>query len=79
MGNHQADGGTELFEQEQAISLEMNERELLALVEHALERVDAGTYGLCERCGQPINPERLEALPYATHCITCQSIIERGA
>jgi RNA polymerase-binding transcription factor DksA len=37
----------------------------------ALERLDAGDYGICENCGEAINPERLEALPYATRCIAC--------
>jgi DnaK suppressor protein len=42
-------------------------------VEEALQRVDEGTYGICQTCGQPIPPERLEALPHATQCVACKS------
>jgi RNA polymerase-binding protein DksA len=44
---------------------------LIALV-RALAKIESGTYGICERCGQPIAPERLEALPWATLCIDCK-------
>lgn len=44
----------------------------LSQVNAALTRINEGTYGICERCGDPINPERLEVLPYATLCIGCQ-------
>jgi DnaK suppressor protein len=47
-------------------------RDTLQDVEQALERMEAGTYGLCERCGQPIGDERLEALPAARLCMTCK-------
>ena len=47
-------------------------------IEAALQRLDAGTYGVCERCGQPIPPRRLEALPYATLCVACQALEERA-
>jgi RNA polymerase-binding protein DksA len=77
LGNHPADSGTDAFEAEQVIALERNEEELLDLVERALERMDAGTYGVCERCGREIAAERLEALPYATLCIACQAELER--
>lgn len=45
---------------------------LLDQINAALARLDAGTYGICENCGKPIHPARLEALPYATMCIACQ-------
>ncbi len=77
LGNHPADVGTEVFEAEQVIALERNEQELLGRVERALARLDEGTYGQCERCGQEIPFERLEALPYATLCVTCQAEVER--
>ena len=48
------------------------------LVEGALERIEAGTYGTCQRCGKPISEERLEALPYAELCIDCKRAVERG-
>ena len=47
-------------------------RDTLSDVEQALARMDAGTYGTCERCGQPIDEERLEALPAARLCMTCK-------
>jgi DnaK suppressor protein len=48
-------------------------REALAEVEAAIERLEKGTYGYCERCGQPISPARLEAKPAARRCIACAS------
>ncbi len=48
-------------------------KEQLALVEHALRKFEEGTYGLCEGCGQPIDPARLEALPQARRCISCKA------
>ncbi|KPV52608.1 conjugal transfer protein TraR [Kouleothrix aurantiaca] len=77
IGNHIADDATDVMNRERNAALRNNANELLAHISAALERIDAGTYGICERCGKPINPERLEALPYATHCITCQAEIER--
>ncbi len=65
---HQADMGTETFEREKDLSiLEAIEAEL-ADVEHALHRLDEGTYGTCEACGRPIDDERLEALPATRLC-----------
>ena len=65
---HQADMGTETFEREKDLSiLEAIESEL-ADVEHALRRLDEGTYGTCEACGRPIDDERLEALPATRLC-----------
>jgi len=46
-------------------------REQLSEVDRALERLDAGTYGICATCGNPIDPNRLEAMPGTTHCIDC--------
>jgi DnaK suppressor protein len=51
----------------------------LQQVEAALRRLEAGTYGLCERCGQAIRPERLSALPYATTCLNCQAHYEQAS
>jgi RNA polymerase-binding protein DksA len=50
--------------------------EKLEHIEAALQRIDAGTYGLCKRCGDQIHPERLKALPYADLCVPCQSRAE---
>jgi RNA polymerase-binding transcription factor DksA len=74
---HQADLGTETFEREKDLSiLEQVEAEL-ADVAHALERLDDGTYGVCEACGKPIGDERLEALPAARFCVNDQALAER--
>ncbi|MEY2565707.1 MAG: hypothetical protein QOE35_236 [Actinomycetota bacterium] len=74
---HQADIGTETFDREKDLSiLEQVEAEL-ADVAHALERLDDGTYGVCEACGKPIGDERLEALPAARFCVDDQALAER--
>jgi DnaK suppressor protein len=56
---------------ERWIAVESQKRNSLAEIEHALRKIDAGTYGICDNCGQPIDPARLEALPHAIHCMTC--------
>jgi len=63
----------ESFEFEKRLALEKRTRGLLAEVEHALEKFDRGTYGLCENCGEPIDPARLEALPQAKLCLKCKA------
>jgi DnaK suppressor protein len=68
----EADAGTATFEREHDLSLAANSRDLLAQVERALERLDAGTYGICEVCGNPIGKERLKAFPKVTMCVTCK-------
>ena len=76
---HQADVGTETFEREKDLSiLEQVEAEL-ADFEHALQRLDDGTYGTCEFDGKPIPEERLEALPAARFCVEHQAEAEREA
>lgn len=78
IGNHLADNATELFLRERNIALRNNAQDLLEQVEAALLRIDGGTYGICANCGREIAVERLEALPYATLCITCQSEAEHS-
>ena len=69
---HMADVGSETFEREKDLSiLEQVEAEL-ADVEHALRRLDDGTYGTCEACGKVIDGDRLEALPAASFCLEDQ-------
>ena len=68
-----ADAGSLKFEYEKELSLERNAADLLSKVERALMRVDEGTYGFCESCGEPIPDARLEVLPYATLCVSCAS------
>ena len=64
---------TESYELERRLTLEKSIREQLAAVEHALKKFEDGTYGLCDNCGKPIPPERLEALPQATLCLDCKA------
>jgi RNA polymerase-binding protein DksA len=64
-----ADAGTATFEREKELSIEQNVRDLIQKIERALQRIDAGTYGICERCGNPIEKARLKALPYVDLCI----------
>lgn len=74
---HQADLGTETFDRERDLSiLEQVEAEL-ADVEHALERLETGSYGTCEACGEPIDDARLEAQPAARFCMRDQAAAER--
>jgi RNA polymerase-binding protein DksA len=76
--SHMADSATETLDRGIELSLEDNADHLLAAIDAALGRIDAGTYGLCERCAKPIAQERLEALPWATKCIECKRLEERG-
>ena len=69
LDDESADAGTATFEREKDLSIENNVRDLLRKIEGALKRMDAGTYGLCERCGKPIEKARIKALPYAELCI----------
>lgn len=70
--NHPADLGTETFERSKDLGLRSNALRRIQEIDAALERMAAGTYGVCEECGQPIDPARLEAFPSATTCIACQ-------
>ena len=63
------DAGSYTFERERDLSLSNNARDLIVKIQHALTRIDRGTFGTCEACGGPIEPERLDALPYATLCL----------
>ena len=59
------------------MSLAANSRDLLSQVERALQRLDNGSYGICENCGNPIGKARLQAFPRATLCVTCKQREER--
>ena len=73
----QAAAATQVFEQQRDLALRDRANQHLELVDAALARLDAGTFGRCLRCGQPIPDGRLEALPWAAHCIDCQGAIDR--
>ena len=68
---HDPEGATLAFERQHAAALLDADRAQLAAIEAALQRLEAGTYGICERCGQPIGDERLAARPAAVTCIRC--------
>ena len=74
---HMADDAWGVFEQAKNLAVGDCLRSSLDKVERALDKVEDGTYGICEHCGQPINPARLAALPYATLCVSCQTRAER--
>ncbi|WP_250401539.1 TraR/DksA family transcriptional regulator, partial [Streptomyces cellostaticus] len=76
-GDDQADTGTKNITREHEMALAANAREMLTQNEHALERLDAGTYGLCENCGNPIGKARMQAFPRATLCVECKQKQER--
>jgi RNA polymerase-binding protein DksA len=69
---------TATLDREIDYSLEEASNHVLAAIDAALERLDAGTYGVCVTCGKPIGEDRLEAIPYAAQCIECRSREERG-
>ncbi|MER5471629.1 TraR/DksA C4-type zinc finger protein [Streptomyces sp. NPDC002685] len=76
-GDDQADTGTKNITREHEMALNSNAREMLEQTERALERLDAGTYGLCENCGNPIGKARMQAFPRATLCVECKQKQER--
>lgn len=76
-GEDQADTGSKTFEREHEMSLAASHREILGQTERALTRIDNGTYGECEICGNPIGKARLQAFPRATLCMTCREREER--
>jgi RNA polymerase-binding transcription factor len=76
-GDDEADASSKVFEREHELALTHNSRELLEQVEHALARIEAGTYGVCESCGKPIGKARLLAFPRATLCVECKQRQER--
>lgn len=76
-GDDQADAGSKTFEREQELSIAANRFDLLSQMQRAVERIDAGTYGYCERCGRPIPRVRLQAFPMATLDVECKQREER--
>ena len=74
----QAAAASQVFEQQRDLALRDRAVQHLAQVDAALARLRDGTFGRCVRCGRAIAPDRLEALPWAAHCIECQTSIDRG-
>ena len=76
-GQDQADVGATTFERDHELTVVNSERDKLAQIDRALSHIDAGTYGVCESCAQPIGKGRLMAFPRATLCMTCKQREER--
>ena len=74
----QAAAASQVFDQQRDLALRDRAIQQLAQVDAALARLDEGTFGRCTRCGRDIAPDRLDALPWAAHCIDCQSALDRG-
>jgi RNA polymerase-binding protein DksA len=76
-GNDQADVGSTTLERDHEMSLANNARDMLDQIERALSRIENGTYGICESCGNAIGKGRLQAFPRATLCVSCKEREER--
>lgn len=77
-GHHMADSGTDSFDREFALSLVSNEQEVLYEIDEALDRIEKGTYGVCEMTGKAIEVQRLKVLPYARYSLEAQESTERN-
>ena len=75
---HLADHASEMLDREVDESLEDNAEQIVHEIDVALGRIEDGTYGTCGRCGQAIPDDRLDAVPYATLCVSCKRVEERG-
>ena len=73
-----ADAGSATFERERDLSIQNNIRDLIDQTTRAIQRIDDGNYGTCERCGNPIEAARLKALPHALLCMDCKRREERA-
>ena len=73
-GNHMADDATEVEEQAKSLALRRHLEGMLKEIDRAIVCAEKGTYGICERCKQPISPERLKVMPSATLCIECAKL-----
>jgi DnaK suppressor protein len=73
-----ADMAANAYTKELLISMSANDRRLLALIDEALNRIEAGGFGDCVNCSEPVQEKRLEAVPWARFCLKCQDLQERG-
>lgn len=74
---HMADMATDNYDREFALNLADNEQKVIHRIDEAIEKVDAGTFGVCEACGKKIAKVRLKVVPYAELCVPCQEIQEK--
>ncbi len=72
------DAAADTLERGTDMALERNVHDLLEQVELSLDKIESGTYGICDTCGEPIAERRLKALPYATLCLACRDLMERS-
>jgi DnaK suppressor protein len=79
MSTEPADDADALADNERMRILVNNAQSMIEQINIALDRLDAGTYGICTNCSKPIDPRRLGALPYVTLCIDCQAAAESQA
>jgi RNA polymerase-binding transcription factor len=73
-----ADMAANAYTKELLVSMSDNDRQLLNLIDEALERIGDGDYGKCVRCREALPDKRLDAVPWARHCVRCQDLHERG-
>src|SRR2546423_2521752 len=73
-----ADMAANAYTKELLISMSANDRRLLDLIDEALRRIEAGEYGECVNCGEPVLEKRLDAVPGAPYCLQCQGLQVRG-
>jgi RNA polymerase-binding transcription factor DksA len=78
-GGHPADAGSEMFDRSRDLSIATDVEAQLSDVEHAMDRIEHGTYGTCEACGREIDAERLTVRPAARFCLDDQAAAERDA
>jgi DnaK suppressor protein len=75
---HMADLGTDNFERENTLNLVHNQEQALEEIADALDRIAQNRFGLCEECRNPIPEPRLQALPYARHCVACARKLQQS-
>lgn len=75
---HMADLGTDSYEIDNIIGLVDSERKILIEIDDALNRIEDGTYGICQGRGEPIPKQRLKAIPWARYCVACATLLEKG-
>ena len=73
-----ADMAANAYTKELLMSMSTNDRQLLDSIDAALGRIEEGEYGYCDNCGEAIHEKRLEAVPWAQHCVDCQELNEKG-
>jgi DnaK suppressor protein len=73
-----ADMAANAYTKELLMSMSTNDRQLLDSIDAALARIQEGEYGYCDNCGEAIHEKRLEAVPWAQHCVDCQELNEKG-